>query len=267
MSYQHILLERHGGVARLVLNRPESRNAMTPQMGQEVAAAVDELNADPTVRVVVVRGAGKAFSGGGSLEALEQEAAAASGGGDQKAQGLGGGRNFYRAYLSLRRLEVPSIAAINGHAIGAGLCFALGCDMRVMHESAKAGMTFVRLGIHPGMAATWTLPRLVGPARAAELLFTGKLIDAAQALAWGLVNRVAGDDFDAQVDALAAEVVGSGPVAVRAVKRTLRGTFSRDIEEALGLEADAQKMTFGTIDALEGIRAIREKRPPRFEGR
>lgn len=267
LSYEHILLERHDGIARLTLNQPESRNAMTPEMGQEVAKAVDELNADPTVRVVVVRGAGKAFSGGGSLQALEQEAAAASGSGERQGRGLGGGRNFYRAYLSVRRLQVPSIAAINGHAVGAGLCFALGSDLRVMHASAKVGMTFVRLGIHPGMAATWTLPRLVGPARAAELLYTGKLIDAAQALAWGLVNHVAGDDFDAVVDGLAADIAGSGPVAVRAVKRTLRGTFGRDIEEALGLEADAQAMTFGTADALEGIRAIQEKRAPRFEGK
>lgn len=267
MSYEHILLERRDGIASLILNRPDSRNAMTPEMGQEVAAAVAELNADAGVRVVVVRGAGKAFSAGGSLQALEQEAAAATGGGEAKGRGLGGGRTFYRSYLSVRRLEAPSIAAINGHAVGAGLCFALGCDLRVMHESAKTGMTFVRLGIHPGMAATWTLPRLVGPSRAAELLYTGRLIDAREALAWGLVNRVAGDDFDAVVEALASEIAGSGPVAVRAVKRTLRGTFGRDIEEALGLEADAQAMTFGTADALEGIRAIQEKRAPRFEGR
>jgi enoyl-CoA hydratase/carnithine racemase len=267
VSYQNLLLERQDGIARVTLNRPETRNAMTPEMGQEVAAAVDELNADAEVRVVVVRGAGKAFSGGGSLQALEQEATAASGGGERKGHGLGGGRNFYRAYLSVRRLEVPTIAAINGHAVGAGLCFALGCDLRVMQASAKVGMTFVRLGIHPGMAATWTLPRLVGPARAAELLYTGRLIDAQQALAWGLVNQVASEDFDAVVETLAREIATSGPVAVRAVKRTLRGTLSRDIEEALGLEADAQAMTFGTADALEGIRAIQEKRPPEFKGR
>jgi enoyl-CoA hydratase len=267
VSYQNLLLERQDGIARLTLNRPETRNAMTPEMAQEVAAAVDDLNADPEVRVVVVRGAGKAFSGGGSLQALEQEAAAASGGGEREGRGLGGGRTFYRAYLSVRRLEVPTIAAINGHAVGAGLCFALGCDLRVMHASAKVGMTFVRLGIHPGMAATWTLPRLVGPARAAELLYTGRLIDAQQALAWGLVNQVASEDFDAVVETLATEIATSGPVAVRAVKRTLRGTFSRDIEEALGLEADAQAMTFGTADAHEGIRAIQEKRSPQFKGR
>jgi enoyl-CoA hydratase len=266
LSYEHILLERRDGIASLVLNRPDARNAMSPEMGQEVAAAVEELNADREVRVVVVRGAGKAFSAGGNLQALEQEAAAARSGGSVQGRGLGGGRNFYRAYLSVRRLEVPSIAAIHGHAVGAGLCFALGCDLRVMHESAKTGMTFVRLGIHPGMAATWTLPRLIGPARAAELLYTGKLIDAAQALSWGLVNHVAGDDFDAVVNGLAAEIASSGPVAVRAVKRTLRGSFDRDIEESLGHEADAQAMTFGTADALEGIRAIQEKRAPRFHG-
>jgi enoyl-CoA hydratase len=128
-------------------------------------------------------------------------------------------------------------------------------------------MTFVRLGIHPGMAATWNLPRLIGPAAAADLLFTGRLIDAEEALRLGVASRIAGDDFDAVVDDLAAQIATSAPIAVRAVKKTLRGTYDRSIDEAIGLEADEQARTFTTQDALEGIRAIKEKRSPQFNNR
>lgn len=266
MSYEHILLDVTEYVATLTLNQPDSLNAMSPEMGQEIRAVVDELNQRDDVRVVVVRGAGRAFSAGGNLDRLEEEAQAARG--EKTGQGIGGGRSFYSLYLSVRELRAPSIAAINGHAIGAGLCFALGCDMRIVHEKAKLGMTFVRVGIHPGMAATWNLPRLVGPAMAAELLYSGRLVTADEAARIGLANRAASADaFDGVVDELAEQIAGSAPVAVRAVKETLRGTYDRTIEDAIGLEADQQAMTFTTTDSLEGIAAIREKRAPRFEGR
>ncbi|HVS16705.1 MAG TPA: enoyl-CoA hydratase/isomerase family protein [Thermoanaerobaculia bacterium] len=265
MSYENIKLDRDGAIARLTLDRPDARNAMSTEMGREVRAAVEEINGDGASRVVVVRGAGKAFSAGGDLQSLEEEAAAATEG-RPRGPGLGGGRNFYSLFLSIRDLRVPSIAAINGHAIGAGLCFALGCDLRIIHQRAKVGMTFVKVGIHPGMAATWNLPRLIGPARAAELLFSGRLLDAQEAVAWGLASRAAGDDFDAVVEGLAAEIAGCAPVAVRLVKQTLRGTFERDLDAALALEADQQAATFRTRDAMEGIRAIREKRAPEFTG-
>jgi enoyl-CoA hydratase/carnithine racemase len=262
MNYEHIEVSVSDGIARLILARPDDLNAMTLDMGHEIAAAVSQLNESPDVRVAVVSGAGKAFSSGGNLKTLSKEAGLAEEGPD-----LGGGRAFYSSFLSIRDLEMPSIAAINGHAIGAGLCFALGCDLRIVHAGAKVGMTFVKLGIHPGMAATWNLPRLIGPARAADLLYTGRLISAAEAYELGLVNRVAGDDFDEVVHATAAAIAGNGPVAVRALKKTLRGTFERTIEEAIAQEADAQAMTFTTDDAREGLRAISEKRTPRFVGR
>ena len=136
-------------------------------------------------------------------------------------------------------------------AIGAGLCFALACDLRVMHEQAKVGMTFVRIGIHPGMAATWNLPRLVGPAHAADLLYTGRLVDAREALAMGLVSRIADDaTFAAAVRDLARSIAENGPLAVRALKETLRGTADRTLDEAIVREADAQAGTFQSADAL-----------------
>jgi len=262
MSYEHIRVETGSAVGRLTLDRAADRNAMTLAMGREIERAVAAFNADKDVRVVVVTGAGKAFSSGGNLKTLGKEAGLGDDGPD-----MGGQETFYRAFLSIRDLAVPSIAAVNGHAIGAGLCFAIACDLRVMHRDAKVGMTFVRLGIHPGMAATWNLPRLLGPALAADLLYTGRLLDADEALRLGLVSRVAGDDFDAVVAAMAGEIAANGPVALRLLKESLRGTFDRTIEEAIAREASAQAETFTTEDAKEGIAAMIEKRAPRFRGR
>ena len=263
MSFEHILVDHQGPITRLTLNAPARLNAMTPAMGEEIRDAVPLINARDETRVVVVTGAGRAFSAGGSLKSIEEEVSQDPDAGP----GLGGGANFYRLYLSVRDLEAPSIAAINGHAIGAGLCFALGCDMRLIRTGARVGMTFVRIGIHPGMAATWTLPRLIGPARAAELLYSGRLIDAATAVEWGIASREAGEDFEQVVEDLAGEIAASGPVAVKATKRTMRGTFERPIDEALDLESAEQEVTFRTADAREGVVALTERRSPRFEGR
>jgi enoyl-CoA hydratase/carnithine racemase len=262
MSFEQIQVTKGGPIGRITLHRPAERNAMTPQMGREIAGAVAELNADDEVRVVVITGSGKGFCSGADLRTLGAEAGSADG-----DEGLGGGENFYRAFLSVRELRVPSIAAVNGHAIGAGFCFALAADLRVMHRDAKVGMTFVRLGIHPGMAATWTLPRLVGLSVAADLLYTGRLLGADEALALGLANRIGGDDFDEVVAELAGAIAAAAPVAVRATKQTLRGSEARSIDDALVREASVQAMTFTTSDAAEGIRAMREKRPPVFINR
>lgn len=264
MSTELVTLDVRDTIATVTLNRPDVRNAMTAEMGRCVEAVVERVNAMTDVRVVVVTGAGRAFSSGGDLDSLAKDAGLGGAGGE----GLGGGASFYSLYLSIGRLAVPSIAAINGHAIGAGLCFALACDLRVMHEQAKVGMTFVKIGIHPGMAATWNLPRIVGPSQAADLLYTGRLVDAREALSMGLVNRVGNDDnFDTIVAELAHSIAANGPVAVRALKQTLRGSATRTLEDAIVREAHAQAMTFQTDDAREGISAVKAKRNPRFTGR
>ncbi len=262
MSFEQIDVTKDGPIGRITLNRPAERNAMTPQMGREMVRAVETLNGDDDVRVVIITGAGKGFCSGADLRTLGAEA----GSGDAD-EGLGGGESFYRAFLSIRELRVPSIAAINGHAVGAGFCFSLGADLRVMHKDARVGMTFVRLGIHPGMAATWNLPRLIGPSAAADLLYTGRMIGADEALALGVANRVAGDDFDAVVAELASAIASAAPIAVRSLKQTLRSGDSRTIDEAIAREASEQAITFTTADAAEGIGAMREKRPPVFRGR
>lgn len=252
------------GVATLLLNDPETRNAMTPDMGEELVQVVAELRANSAVRVVLVTGAGQAFSAGGNLAMLARDAGLDSSGPSMD----GSPEQFYRRFLSIRELEVPTIAVINGHAIGAGLCFALGCDMRIAAREAKLGLTFTRLGIHPGMGATYTLPRLVGTAVACELLFTGRLLDADEAARLGIVNRVVQrDDLGAAARALAAEIAAAGPVAVRLAKRAIFHSERSTLDEALALESSQQMQTFATEDAKEGIRAMMEKRPPRFRGR
>lgn len=258
----HLRLERPSeGVALLVLDQPDLRNAMSDEMTASWVAAVDHLAADPSVRAVVVTGEGKAFCSGGNLSWLASEP-------DATVDDL---RNrmlpFYRAWLSIRRLEVPTIAAINGAAIGAGLCMALACDIRYAARGARMGVPFTKLGIHPGMAGTYLLPDTVGPAAARDLFLTGRLVDADEALGLGLVSRVMEPaDFRAQALAVAADIAGAAPIATKLTKRALQRGHS-SIETALEWEGLAQPVTLATEDLLEGIRAAQEKRPPVFRGR
>ncbi len=259
----HLRLERReSGVAVLVLDNPDQRNAMSAQMTGSWGRAVDELAADPSVRAVVVTGAGSAFCSGGDTGWIAGEP-------DASVDEL---RNrmvaFYRAWLSIRRLEVPTIAAVNGHAIGAGLCLALACDLRYAAEPARLGVPFVRLGMHAGMAATHLLPDVVGAAHARDLLLTGRLVDAAEAHRIGLVSAVhPAETLLERVLETADQVAATAPVASRLTTVALRGGGHRDFETALQWEALAQPVTLATEDLQEGIRASRERRAPRFTGR
>src|SRR5512140_1502090 len=266
MAYEHIHLTRDDGVVTLTFNHPETRNSMTPAMGEEVVRAVEEIRADASARVLVLTGSGKSFSSGGDLGMLARDAGAATSG--EAPTMAGSPRDFYARYLAIRSLPIPTIAAINGHAIGAGLCIALACDLRIAAADAKMGMTFTRLGIHPGMGGTYFLPRLVGTSRACELFFTGRVFDAAEAERLGIVTRVVPrDQFDASVTALAREIAAAAPIAVRMVKKAIyRGTH-HSLDEMLDYESLNQGITFTTADAREGVSAIIEKREPKFVGR
>jgi enoyl-CoA hydratase/carnithine racemase len=247
------------GVVTITLDSPERRNALDEELATQLRQAVRDVAADPGARCVVVTGAGRAFCSGADLGEFRRQE---SGGVLPRREMLGA---YYRTFLDVRDLAVPTIAAVNGPAIGAGLNLALVCDLRIAAASARFGATFVRLGIHPGGGATYMLARLLGPARAAEMLLSGELVDGARALEIGLVNRVVDDaDLAATAAGLAATIAANAPRAVRATKRALRLALDADMAAMLEVEGLAQAATQESADAGEGWAAFRERRPPRF---
>jgi enoyl-CoA hydratase len=261
-SFTHLRLERPAdGVAVLTLDNPDQRNAMSDAMTASWVEAVDELAADRSLRVVVVTGEGSAFCSGGNTSWIASEPDASV---DHLRTRM---IAFYRAWLSIRRLEVPTIAAINGPAIGAGLCLALACDLRYAAAGAKMGVPFVKLGMHAGMAGTYLLPNVVGEAHARDLLLTGRVVDADEAFRLGLVSRVIEPaSFLDEVLATAGDIAATAPIASRLTKLALADGGHADYESALQWEAMAQPITLATADLQEGIRAAQEKRPPAFTG-
>ena len=260
--FEHLRVERPSdGVARLVLDNPDQRNAMSDEMTASWVRAIDELAADRSVRVVVVTGEGTAFCSGGNTGWIASEPDAEV---DYLRTRMIG---FYRAWLSIRTLEVPTIAAVNGPAIGAGLCLALACDIRYAADGARLGAPFVKLGMNPGMAATYLLPNAVGEANARELLLTGRTVEAEEALRLGLVSRVFPADASRdEVDEIAAGIAATAPIPSRYTKLALRDGGHQDLESCVQWEALAQPITLATADLQEGIRAAREKRAPQFRG-
>ena len=259
----HLRVDRPSdGVVLLTLDNPDQRNAMSDPMTTAWTATIDELAADPDVRAVVVTGAGSAFCSGGDPKWIAGEPDAPV---DRLRTRMLG---FYRSWLSIRKLEVPTIAAINGPAVGAGLCMALACDIRYAAASARMSVPFVRLGMHAGMAATYTLPNVVGEAHARDLLLTGRMVGAEEAFRMGMVSSVTPDEtFLDTVLETAAGIAATAPIASRLTKVVLRDGGHADFRTAVEWEALAQPVTLATEDLQEGVRAAGEKRPPRFQGR
>jgi enoyl-CoA hydratase len=259
----HLRVERPSeGVVLLTFDNADQRNAMSEEMTSSWVAAVDDLAGDRSVRAVVVTGAGSAFCSGGDTSWIASEP-------DAEVDHL---RTrmiaFYRAWLSIRKLEVPTIAAVNGAAIGAGLCLALACDLRYASSSAKLGAPFVKLGMHPGMAATYLLPNVMGDAHARDLLLTGRIAGAEEAMRLGMVSRVMPDEtFLEDVLEIAAGVAEGAPIPSRYTTLALRTGGHQDFESALQWEALAQPITLATADLQEGIAAAKQRRRPRFSGR
>jgi enoyl-CoA hydratase/carnithine racemase len=258
----HLRVDRHDdGVVVLTLDNPDQRNAMSDEMTSSWVQVIDELADDASVRAVVVTGEGSAFCSGGNTSWIASEPDATV---DHLRTRM---IAFYRAWLSIRRLEVPTIAAVNGHAIGAGLCLALACDLRYAASGAKLGVPFVKLGMHAGMAATYLLPDVVGPAHARDLLLTGRIVDADEAFRLGMVSAVS--DRERLLDdvrATAHQIAATAPIPSRLTTVALRSGHA-DFEAAVQWEALAQPVTLATEDLQEGIRAAQEKRSPRFTGR
>jgi enoyl-CoA hydratase len=250
-------LGSHAG--KIVLNDPQNLNAMGEEMAREFRALVEGLQPKVSkLRALVLTGEGRAFSAGGNLVMLERKTTLS--GEENRLRML----DFYHSFLSLLSLRVPLIAAINGHAIGAGLCVASACDLRIAAKGSKLGFTFVKLGLHPGMGATYFLPRILGTAKANELLLTGRVLDADGALAAGLVSKVVEpDQLGAEVDKLVAEIAEGGPESVRQLVESLRGGSS-GLEAALEREALCQAVNYGSAEFKQGVRAAIEKRKPSF---
>jgi len=254
-----LVAKSSGGITTVTLNDPQSKNAMSEQMATRFAEVMNQLGSDKELRVVVLTGAGGAFSGGGHLEMLFDKTKL------ERKENQSRMEIFYDQFLSVRKLAVPVIAAIGGHAVGAGLCLAMACDIRIAVTTAKLGLNFVNLGLHPGMGATYFLPRLVGPARAAELLYSGSIISADKGLSFGLINTlVEPENFEAAVRSAAENISLAGPQAVRALKQSLLLSEVATLESALKREASCQAEDYAGSQFLEGITAAREKRRPVF---
>ncbi len=250
------------GVALVTLDLPDRRNMMSAPMTASWGRVMAGLRADADVRAVVVTGEGSAFCSGGDVSWIGAEPDATVDA--LRARML----PFYRTWLAVRDLEVPTIAAVNGAAIGAGLAVALACDLRYAADDAKLGVPFTTLGMHPGMATTYLLPEVAGSALAREMLLTGRMLSGAEAAQAGLVNRaVPRADVLATALAAAESVAAAAPVATRLTKRALQHGGHASFEAALEWEALAQPVTLASADLQEGLRAQREKRPPRFTGR
>jgi enoyl-CoA hydratase/carnithine racemase len=247
----------HVGV--LTLNRPDNRNSMTPELLDAFSAATAEARA-ADLRCLVVTGTGACFSSGADFKSSVQRD------GDHRAPSE---RSYamYDPFLSLLDIAAPVIGALNGHTIGGGFGLALVCDLRIGARDAKYGANFVKLGLAPGMAISYLLPRLIGLARANELLLTGRLVDGAEAERLGILNRaVAADAVLDEALALARTIADNAPLAVRATKRAIQRGLELQIRDAARLEAFAQAESLATSDAREGIAALLAKRPPKFTG-
>lgn len=259
MAYETLLLERADGYAVVTLNRPPA-NAISAQLVLELESAVDELARDDRVRAVVLTGAGeRIFCGGADLSA-------AFGGGADDLEGF-----LRRGQALLRRVErfpKPVIAAIQGHATGGGCEIAMACHLRVMKETARIGQTESNLGIIPGFGGTQRLPRLIGRTRALELLLLGTQVTAPEALALGLINRVAREgETVSDARALAAGIARRAPIATRLIIECVDRGLDGPIEAGIDTEVAAFLETLRTEDAAEGIQAFFQKRPPTFKGR
>ena len=262
-AYETIEVERRGGELRLTLDRPETMNAWNVQLGHDLKAALEQAAQDDDVRAVVLTGRGRAFSSGADLR---QGFGTTEAGHPDVGTPL---RDLYHPLITqVRTMPKPVLAAVNGPAVGIGCSLALAADLILARESAYFLLAFINIGLVPDGGSSMLLPERIGMARAAEMAMLGERIPARQALEWGLVNRVAGDDdFEAEVDALAARLAAGPTQAYAGVKRQLNAWMFAKMEEQFELETTLQEQAAASGDFLAGVTGFLQKRAPQFTGR
>lgn len=269
MAYETVIYEKEGGVAIMTLNRPEVKNAFDAKMQAEMDAVLTEVARDRDARVLIITGAGKAFCSGADVAYLmslgEQHALHQT----TMEEMIRGDGNVLTTVLKIRNLPKPVIAAVNGIAAGGGLALSLACDIRLASEAARFNMIFTKRGVIPESGSTYTLPRLVGTARALELIFTAETIDAAEAERIGLVNRVVpADQLMTAAKELAGKMAQNSPLALGFAKAAIyKGIAETDIAAQMDYEAYIENVLMGTDDFREGVKSFMEGRPPEFKGR
>jgi enoyl-CoA hydratase/carnithine racemase len=268
MAYETVLLEIDNRIARITLNRPERLNALSGQLTEELGDAIEEVaSTDQDVRCLILTGAGRAFCAGGDTGGM-------AGGNEQREDrrsGEGVRRSFrgaQRVMLGLHRLEIPTIAMVNGDAVGAGFDLACVCDLRTMAATARFMVAYRRIGLIPGWGGAWLYPRRLGLTKAAELMFTGDFLPAAEAQQYGFISAVVPvEDLEAVTMELAGKIVSGPPISLRLMKQLLYKGMQMDLETAMQMAATGSSITLSSEDHREGVAAMREKRPAAFVGR
>ena len=258
MTYNNLILEITDGIALLKFNRPKALNSLNSETLDDLKAACEFLYMNPDVRVVVTTGEGKAYIAGADILEMKDMTA---------LEGMNFSQRGHEAISMLEKIDKPTIAAVNGFALGGGFEVALACDFIYMSEKAKVGFPETTLGIFPGFGGTQRAAKLCGLARARELVYTGKMITADEAFQLGLVNKVVPhDELMKEAMAVANQIRANGPFSVRLAKECINRSLSLGIDEALMLEAKDFGLCFATQDQKEGMTAFVEKRKPAFKG-
>lgn len=260
-----VLYQQDGRVVTLTLNEPETRNAISPAIIKGLVAACDRINHDPSVSCVIITGAGKSFSSGGNVKEMAQKT------------GMFGGipaevrvhyqHGIQQIPMALNAIEVPTIAAVNGHSIGAGCDLAMMCDMRIITTETEFAESFLRVGLVSGDGGAWFLPKVVGLSRAYEMTFTCDLVKADKAMSWGMASScVAPDKLMEEATALAKRIASQPPVSLRLCKKILRESQTLSLTASLEMAAGMQALVQHTADQHEAVTAFLEKRKPVFKG-
>ena len=263
MEWEFVLFEKEDSVGTLTLNRPEKYNALGGNMRQEILAALELACSDSDVRVIVITGAGKAFCAGGDVDEFVS--------GTTKAiptSATSERPTMSKIVLLINSIGKPVIASVNGMAAGGGCNLALSCDIRIASDRARFSEIFVKRGVHPDWGGIWFLPRLVGYAKAAELIFTGDIIDAEEALRIGMVNKVVpGDELVQTTKELAQRIAKNAPIPIALAKRGLQNFYRMDLAQAVDYEMMTLGVCWNSEDRVEGMKSFVEKREPIFKGR